>query len=151
MSTADWSTYVKRAIENPASDRWERRTPIDPEQANLDFTLVYRDAFREAGDEASARVCQLIHDEEVEHVRLAAHWLRELQPGESSDIERYRRSVPFPLSAARAKGRRFDLAGRRDAGLDDDFIEFVRAKFVRDVAADFACLQIGAKIGRAQG
>ncbi|MGE4609631.1 MAG: DUF455 family protein [Myxococcota bacterium] len=96
------------------------------EQANLDFTLVYRDGFREAGDESSAEVCQLIHDEEIEHVRLAAHWLRELQPDAPSDIERYRRAVPFPLSAARAKGRRFDRAGRRKAGLSDDFIEYVR-------------------------
>lgn len=96
------------------------------EQANLDFTLVYRDGFREAGDERSAKVCQLIHDEEIEHVRLAAHWLRELAPDAPGDIERYRSAVPFPLSAARAKGRRFDLAGRRDAGLSEDFIEFVR-------------------------
>lgn len=96
------------------------------EQANLDFTLVYRDGFREAGDERSAEVCQLIHDEEIEHVRLAAHWLRELQPDAPSDVERYRLAVPFPLSAARAKGRRFDHAGRRDAGLSEDFIEFVR-------------------------
>jgi hypothetical protein len=33
MSTADWSTYVKRAIENPASDRWERRTPWHTEHS----------------------------------------------------------------------------------------------------------------------
>ncbi len=96
------------------------------EQANLDFTLLYRDGFREAGDEASAGVCQLIHDEEIEHVRFAAHWLRQLLPDAPSDIERYRRAVPFPLSAARAKGRRFDRAGRRQAGLGDDFIEYVR-------------------------
>ena len=46
------------------------------EQANLDFTLVYRDAFREAGDEASAEVCQRVHDDEVRHVRVAVEWLR---------------------------------------------------------------------------
>jgi uncharacterized ferritin-like protein (DUF455 family) len=96
------------------------------EQANLDFTLVYRDGFREAGDERSAEVCQLIHDEEIEHVRLAAHWLRELRPDSRSDVERYCQAVPFPLSAARAKGRRFDRAARRLAGLSDEFIEFVR-------------------------
>jgi uncharacterized ferritin-like protein (DUF455 family) len=96
------------------------------EQANLDFTLVYRDGFREAGDERSASVCQLVHDEEIEHVRLAAHWLRELRPDAQSDVQRYREAVPFPLSAARAKGRRFDQAARRQAGLADDFIEYVR-------------------------
>ncbi len=96
------------------------------EQANLDFTLVYRDGFREAGDERSAEVCQLIHDEEIDHVRLAAHWLRELAPDVPTDVERYRSAVPFPLSAARAKGRRFDRASRRKAGLSDEFIEYVR-------------------------
>ncbi|MCP5058649.1 MAG: ferritin-like domain-containing protein [bacterium] len=95
------------------------------EQANLDFSLLYRDAFREAGDEESARVCQEIHDDEVGHVAFAASWLEVLQPGGDA-IARYEASVPFPFSAARAKGRRFDVAGRRKAGLSDAFIEHVR-------------------------
>ncbi len=97
------------------------------EQANLDFALLYRDAFREAGDEASARVCQVIHDDEVGHVALAARWLERLSEPDQSEIERYSRAVPFPLSAARAKARRFDVAARRRAGLGDEFIEFVRS------------------------
>jgi uncharacterized ferritin-like protein (DUF455 family) len=95
------------------------------EQANLDFSLVYRDAFRSAGDEASARVCQRVHDDEIEHVRFALEALRQLDP-DADDIERYERAVPFPLSAARAKGRRFDVASRRRAGLEDAYIEHVR-------------------------
>jgi len=97
------------------------------EQANLDFSLLYRDAFREAGDEASARVCQVIHDEEVAHVALAARWLERLSGPDQSEIERYDETVPFPLSAARAKARRFDIAARRRAGLGDAFIEHVRS------------------------
>jgi uncharacterized ferritin-like protein (DUF455 family) len=96
------------------------------EQANLDFALLYRDAFREAGDEASARVCQQIHDDEVGHVGLAASWLARLADPKGDLISAYTEAVPFPLSAARAKGRRFDAAGRRSAGLDDAFIEHVR-------------------------
>ena len=98
------------------------------EQANLDFSLLYRDAFREAGDEASARVCQRVHDEEVTHVRLAAHWLRQLQlgAGSRSDADAYDEAVPFPLAASRAKGRRFDVAARRRAGLSEEFIEHIR-------------------------
>ena len=95
------------------------------EQANLDFTLVYRDGFRQAGDETSARVCQRIHDDEIRHVRLAAEWLRRLCPA-GNDLERYRACVPYPLGAARAKGRRFDAASRRSAGLDESLIEAVR-------------------------
>jgi uncharacterized ferritin-like protein (DUF455 family) len=96
------------------------------EQANLDFSLLYRDAFREAGDEATARACQIVHDDEVGHVRLAAVWLARLGDPEQSEIERYAEAVPFPLSAARAKGRRFDAESRRRAGLGEDFIAHVR-------------------------
>jgi len=96
------------------------------EQANLDFTLVYRDAFRSAGDEASAAVCQQVHDDEIGHVRLAAVWLERLAGVGSSDLERYTHAVPFPLSAARAKGRRFAEEPRRRAGLSTAFIAHVR-------------------------
>jgi uncharacterized ferritin-like protein (DUF455 family) len=96
------------------------------EQANLDFTLVYRDAFRAVGDETTASVCQRVHDDEIGHVRLAALWLQRLgEPGQS-EIERYATAVPFPLSAARAKGRRFEVDARRRAGLGEAFIEHVR-------------------------
>ena len=96
------------------------------EQANLDFTLVYRDAFRSAGDETSARVCQRVHDDEIGHVGLAYRWLRELSDPEQDSVSAYHEAVPFPLSAARAKGRRFDAAARRRAGLDADLIAHVR-------------------------
>ena len=97
------------------------------EQANLDFSLIYRDGFREAGDEASARVCQRIHDDEIRHVAIAARWLEELSPERPADpVAAYEAAVPFPLAANRAKGRRFDERGRREAGLSDAFIEHVR-------------------------
>ena len=96
------------------------------EQANLDFSLLYRDAFRAAGDEESARVCEVVHRDEIRHVRLAARWLRERAPA-GSDVDRYEAHVPFPLSAARAKGRRFDAEARRRAGLEPAFVEHVRA------------------------
>lgn len=97
------------------------------EQANLDFTLIYRDGFRNAGDEESAQICQRIHDDEVGHVRMAARWMRALTPDGQGDIDAYRESVPFPLAAARAKGRRFDESARRRAGLSEEFIAFVRS------------------------
>ena len=100
------------------------------EQANLDFTLTYRDAFAAAGDAESAAICQQVHDDEVAHVALAAHWivrLTEADPGrECADLEGYLASVPFPLGAARAKGRRFEPGPRRRAGLSPAFVEHVR-------------------------
>ncbi len=96
------------------------------EQANLDFTLLYRDAFRRAGDEESARVSQRVHDDELGHVKLAARWLERLKRPDESDVEAYEASVPFPLGAARAKGRLFSVSARKRAGLSDAMIEYVR-------------------------
>jgi uncharacterized ferritin-like protein (DUF455 family) len=96
------------------------------EQANLDFTVLYRDAFRAAGDDASAAVMQRVHDDEIGHVRLARTWIMRDATAADDDAVRYREHVPFPLSAARAKGRRFEVGARRRAGLSDAFISFVR-------------------------
>ena len=96
------------------------------EQANLDFAAVYRDGFREAGDEATALVLERVQADEVGHVALAARWLRDLLPDEADEVARYERAVPFPFTAARAKGRRFDAQARRRAGLSESFIAHVR-------------------------
>jgi hypothetical protein len=55
-----------------------------------------------------------------------ASWLRALAPEGQGEIEAYQAAVPYPLAAARAKGRRFDEAARRRAGLSGEFIAFVR-------------------------
>ena len=96
------------------------------EQANLDFTLVYAEGFRRGGDPASARVAEIVHADEQRHVRLAAEWCARLAlPGED-EVAAYRAAVPFPLEAARAKGRQFNAAARRAAGLSEALIEHVR-------------------------
>ena len=135
-----------RLEEHPCSDYFWRQVPaldasphgpraflcamgLTLEQANLDFTGTYRDAFRAAGDEAGAQVIERVHEDELGHVALAATWLRRLggpDARDRSDVELYEEAVPFPLSAARAKGRRFDAGARRRAGLAPEFIEHVR-------------------------
>ena len=98
------------------------------EQANLDFTGLYADAFRAGGDEASAAVCERVHEDEIGHVAMAATWLRRLSrndAGGACDVEAYLETVPFPFGPHRAKGRRFDADARRRAGLTERFIETV--------------------------
>jgi len=97
------------------------------EQANLDFTLLYAEGFRRGGDEASARVAEIVHADEQRHVRLAAEWLARLSPAGEDEVTAYRASVPFPLEAARAKGRRFSAEARRASGLSEALIEHVRS------------------------
>ena len=94
------------------------------EQANLDFTLMYRDAFRAAGDEESALVMQRVHDDEIGHVMLANTWLKKIAG--RSDVEAYAAHAPFPFALARAKGRRFDMASRARAGLSPELISAVQ-------------------------
>ncbi len=96
------------------------------EQANLDFSLRYAAAFHEAGDPESADVLERVHEDEVLHVASAAAWLRELDADRDDEVARYEAAVPFPLSAARAKGRPFYPDPRRRAGLGERFIEHVR-------------------------
>lgn len=97
------------------------------EQASLDFTLIFADGFRRGGDEESALVSEAIHADERRHVRLAAEWLGPLSPDDEDELTAYRRSVPFPLGAARAKGRVFSAEARRASGLSEALIEHVRA------------------------
>ena len=95
------------------------------EQANLDFTLMYRDAFENVGDSESARIIQRVHDDEIRHVRLARRWLLE-QTGHSSDLNAFESEAPFPFTLGRAKGRRFHTEPRYAAGLSTEFVDAVK-------------------------
>lgn len=99
------------------------RLPLTFEQANLDFSLHYRDIFRRAGDETAARLFQSIHDDEISHVAYGLNWFRKWkEPGET-DWEGLARRLVFPLSPVRAKARQLvDRDGRLKAGLDLRFI-----------------------------
>lgn len=99
------------------------RLPLTFEQANLDFSLHYRDVFQRAGDEDAAILFQNIHDDEISHVAYGLNWFRKWkEPGES-DWDGFSRRLVFPLSPVRAKARRLlDHDGRRCAGLDPVFI-----------------------------
>jgi uncharacterized ferritin-like protein (DUF455 family) len=136
FETDDHSDYFWRQIPaiaaSPAGPRaFLAAMGLTFEQANLDFTLTYRDGFAEAGDAESAQVCQIVHDEEIPHVALAVRWLGRLSDpaaadSDGTDLDQYLAAVPFPLGPARAKGRRFEVAPRRRAGLSDAMIENVR-------------------------
>ena len=136
FETDDHSDYFWQQVPvitaSPAGPRaFLAAVGLTLEQANLDFTLTYRDGFAEAGDLESARVCQLVHDEEIAHVALAARWMTRLDESgasnaDATDLDRYLAAVPFPLGPARAKGRRFEAAPRRRAGLSDALIDHVR-------------------------
>jgi uncharacterized ferritin-like protein (DUF455 family) len=99
------------------------RLPLTFEQANLDFSLHYRDVFRRAGDEQAAALFQTIHDDEISHVAYGLNWFRKWKEPDEPDWTGFARRLVFPLSPVRAKARRLlDHDGRRQAGLEPEFI-----------------------------
>jgi uncharacterized ferritin-like protein (DUF455 family) len=92
------------------------------EQANLDFAGHYGKALGIVGDAASANLLEKICRDEIGHVAYGLKWFRRWKhPGES-DWDAFCRTLKFPLSPQRAKGFSLNVAGRKAAGLDENFI-----------------------------
>ncbi len=92
------------------------------EQANLDFAGHYGKALGTVGDAGSAKLLEKIQRDEIGHVAYGLKWFRRWKnPGES-DWDAFCRTLKFPLSPQRAKGFSLNVAGRKAAGLDDQFI-----------------------------
>lgn len=91
------------------------------EQANLDFSSHWEDAFRDVGDQDSAAVLNEVYEDEISHVRHGVAWFGRLAG--KVDFEEYAKRLVFPLSPGRAKGPIFDRAGRLRAGLSEAFVD----------------------------
>lgn len=96
------------------------------ENANLDHTLDYAAAARATGDSKSATVIERVHHDEIAHVRFGWRWLEAFR-GSRSSWQAYCDGLEWPLRAAKASGRRFDRTSRREAGLDEAFIDRLEA------------------------
>lgn len=92
------------------------------ENANLDHTVDLADLARRGGDTKTATVIDRVRRDEVEHVRFGWKWLRALKSEGESEWEAYCANLTWPLRPAKAKGRAFHRAGRRAAGLEEEFI-----------------------------
>lgn len=102
------------------------RLSLTFEQSNLDFAKHYSKAFSRAGDQDSADLLSKIYHDEIAHVGHGLKWLRRFKQQKESDWDAWHNSLALPLSPIRAKAPEgeiaFNEAGRRRAGLDDDFI-----------------------------
>ncbi|MGI8604803.1 MAG: ferritin-like domain-containing protein [Verrucomicrobiales bacterium] len=99
------------------------RLPLTFEQANLDFSLHYRDVFLRAGDAETAALFERIHEDEIGHVAYGWRWFQKWKARNEDDFDALARRLAFPLSPAWAKGKLpLDIEGRRQAGLGDAFI-----------------------------
>lgn len=92
------------------------------EQANLDFSLHYRDLFTRLGDLETAAVLDTVYQEEIGHVRLGLAWFNRWRDPEQSEWNAYVAALPPPLTPGRAKGLGYSAEARRAAGLSEGFI-----------------------------
>lgn len=94
------------------------------EAANLDFALMYRDIFEQVDDSESAKIMQIVLDDEISHVALGRHWL-DMWKGDKSMWQYYCSLLPENLSPARSKGIVVNQEARLKAGLDQEFVNEV--------------------------
>ncbi len=92
------------------------------EQANLDFAGHYGKNFAVVGDADSAKLLQKIYRDEIGHVAYGLKWFRRWKNPNESDWDAFCRTLKFPLSPQRAKGISINVAGRKAAGFDAQFI-----------------------------
>jgi uncharacterized ferritin-like protein (DUF455 family) len=108
------------AMENPLD--YVSSLCLTFEQANLDFAQHFSKVFAKVGDQATADLLQGIYRDEISHVAYGLKWFRRWKNPEESDWEAFCRQLKFPLSPQRAKGITLNVAGRRAAGFDPQFI-----------------------------
>ena len=101
------------------------------ENANLDFANEYAEYARAGGDEATVRALEVVHADEIRHVRFAWIWLHKLKPAGESAWDTYVQNITWPLSPARARGKTFDEDSRAAAGMAPEFIARLAAVTAR--------------------
>ncbi|MCX6119007.1 MAG: DUF455 family protein [Proteobacteria bacterium] len=92
------------------------------EQANLDFSLQYKNKFSELGDHVTADVLQKVLIDEIGHVKHGVIWMNRWKAPNQSLWKAYMEHLHFPLTPMRGKAAFFDINSRKQAGLDDEFI-----------------------------
>jgi uncharacterized ferritin-like protein (DUF455 family) len=102
------------------------RMSLTFEQANLDFSMFYAEAFKTIGDHETQAIMEEVLHDEIAHVAHGVRWFNEWREDGLSMWDAYRKELTFPLTPARAKGMDFFRAPRVKAGLPADFIDRLR-------------------------
>lgn len=97
------------------------------EQCNLDHAPYFGRLFAEVEDHASAGLMKTIFEDEIRHVRFGSRWLKHYQPPQTSLFDVYQAHCTTGNPPARAMGPEFQEEARRAAGLDEDYIQRLRA------------------------
>ena len=124
----------KKSLEFESVLDYLATLPLVFENRNLDHSLEFAAMFEAAGDERSAALARVIHNDEIEHVRFGLDWLRKLKPEAQSDWDAFIEHLKWPLRPSKAKGDEFQYEARREAGMTDDFIAKLEAALDEEAA-----------------
>lgn len=92
------------------------------EAANLDFAQYYRNIFSSFDDHKTAKILEVVLEDEISHVALGSFWLKKWR-NDKSLWEYYLSSLPWPLTPARSKGIGYDPVLHAKAMNDDEFVQ----------------------------
>jgi len=96
------------------------------EAANLDFAFHYEKLFRDLGDIETADILKIVYEDEISHVGFGVNYLNRWKEDDSL-WDYYIKTLPYPLTPARSKGKTFISEGRKKAKMSDSFIEKIRS------------------------
>lgn len=119
----DWFWERVAACPDPAS--FVAVMGLGLESANLEHAATFAEKFRQAGDEESARVQEVVGLEEIAHVRFGVKWFTELTGG--VDFDTWVKALPAPLSPLLMRGRPLQRQARLRAGQPAQFIDELEA------------------------
>ncbi len=114
-----WNTLAK--MERP--EHFLATMSLTFEQANLDYCLYYQDHFRRFADEETARILQIVLDDELGHVAFGLNWFQRLTDKEVDLWQRHAQHLLAPLNLKRAKGKIFSRELREKIGFDPEYID----------------------------
>lgn len=95
------------------------------ESANLEHAATFAAAFRDAGDEESARVQEVVGLEEIAHVRFGARWFSHFR-GEVT-FDAWCSALPSPLTPLLMRGSPLRRDARLRAGQPEAFLDELEA------------------------
>lgn len=96
------------------------------EMANLDFAPFYGAVFAENGDLLSSQLMDGIFEDEIKHVSFGCRWLKNFKNPADPNWKTWKDSLPPLLNPTRAKGPRFYADHRLLAGIDPEWIEYLK-------------------------
>lgn len=91
------------------------------EGANLDYSLIYQKTFEKFGDEKRSSIMEIVHRDEIRHVKRGAKIVFADAKGESGQWEQYLSLLSHPFTPRRAKGSFYFPELRTKAGLSEEF------------------------------